>query len=96
MNLDDKKLAREAAKLRTGELLRLLRAHPDQAAVGKPVHECEQLERAIDAFHMEAIRFRMYSLDRFIHHADSAPDASLQYTFNELKTALEAAGFQTR
>lgn len=96
MTPDSKQQARATAKIHATELLRLLKANPDPAAVSKPVYECEQLERAIEAFHMEAIRFRMYSLERFVHHERSVAGPEAQRAFSNLKAALEAAGFQTR
>jgi hypothetical protein len=42
---------------------------------------------------MEAIRFRMYSVDRLIKRVG---DADLTTIFDELRHALEAAGFHTR
>ena len=52
------------------------------------------LRRAVAAFHMEAIRFRMYSVDRLLHRDDSQPQA--RQLFEQLRHELEAAGFHTR
>ena len=58
------------------------------------VEETEALRRAIAAFHMEAIRFRMYSVDRTIKlRGDEAGERRL---FEELRHELETAGFHTR
>ena len=92
----EKQEARARAKIHAGDLLGILKANPNPSAVSKPVYECEQLERAIEAFHMEAIRFRMYSLERFIHHEQSVAGPDAQRAFADLRAALEAAGFQTR
>jgi virulence-associated protein VapD len=43
---------------------------------------------------MEAIRFRMYAVDRGIHAAGDP--ASLRQAFEDVRQALEAAGFHTR
>ena len=72
-------------------LLKALPASPDQASL---VEEAEALRRAVSAFHMEAIRFRMHSVDRLLK-AVSAPAPAAQ-AFEDLRHALEAAGFQTR
>lgn len=96
MTPEEKRAARATAKIHAAELLRTLKANADPAAVSKPAYECEQLERAIEAFHMEAIRFRMYSLERFMHHERSVAGPDAQRAFADLKAALEAAGFQTR
>ena len=88
--------ARETAKIHAAELLKLLQARPDQATAARALYETEQLKRAIDSFHMEAIRFRMFGIDRFLHSpASHSSDSELQ-TLRQLKTALEDAGFQTR
>ena len=55
--------------------------------------ETEALRRAVAAFHMEAIRFRMYSVERLLK---ASPDAELQRLFDDLRRELEAAGFHTR
>ena len=54
----------------------------------------ETLERAIRAFHMEAIRFRMHAVDRLI--GVTGDDALSRRLFEELRATLEAAGFHTR
>ena len=96
MTPEDKQAAREAARTHLVEFLRILRSIPDQHQASKPIYESEQLEKALQAFHMEAIRFRVYSLDRFINDRNSVATAEARQTFGELKKALESAGFQTR
>src|SRR5262245_14609132 len=58
------------------------------------LEEAEALRRAIAAFHMEAIRFRMYSVDRLLHLAGD--DAARRGLFEDLRQELEKAGFHTR
>jgi hypothetical protein len=58
------------------------------------VDETEALKRAVSAFHMEAIRFRMYAVDRMIKSAGDPPE--VRSVFDELRHTLEAAGFHTR
>jgi hypothetical protein len=43
---------------------------------------------------MEAIRFRVYAVDRLIASAGDPPD--IRRVFDELRHALEDAGFHTR
>jgi hypothetical protein len=69
------------------------------AAKGTPdadrlVEEAEALRRAVAAFHMEAIRFRMHAVDRLIRA--TGDDVMSRQMFEELRTTLEAAGFHTR
>jgi hypothetical protein len=71
--------------------LRASAASPSQATL---LEEAESLRRAIAAFHMEAIRFRMYSVDRLIKQ--EGDDTERRRLFEELRHALEAAGFHTR
>jgi hypothetical protein len=85
---------REAAIAHVRRLLDLFRQHPDQAAVASLIELAEHLERAVVAFHMEAIRFRMFSLDRALKTA-GLPDPITE-AFAAVRHDLEAAGFQTR
>jgi hypothetical protein len=62
----------------------------------RSIEECAALERAIDAFHMEAIRFRMYTLGRHFETHRAALPAEAATLLEEARTALQAAGFQTR
>ena len=56
--------------------------------------EAEALRRAVAAFHMEAIRFRMYNVDRLIRVMP--PVADLAGAFDAVRHELEVAGFHTR
>lgn len=76
------------------ELLPVLRDLPPGDDQARLVEETEALRRAVAAFHMEAIRFRMHSVDRLIHTLGD--DARARTRFDELRAALEAAGFHTR
>jgi hypothetical protein len=85
------KTATALAKL--DELLPLLRALPAGPESSTLVETAEALRRAVAAFHMEAIRFRMYSVDRLLGrlgHADCSR------VFADVRHALETAGFHTR
>ena len=76
------------------QLLPLIKSLPASPEHDQLVGEAEALRRAVGAFHMEAIRFRMYSVDRLIKSAGD--QANLRQTFEELRQALESAGFHTR
>jgi hypothetical protein len=73
-----------------------LRQLPANAGVGSLIAECEALSRAIGAFHMEGIRFRMFNVDRLLHQPGLpvAPEAINE--FGDARRELEAAGFHTR
>lgn len=76
------------------ELLASLETLPRTGQIPQLIDDAQALRRAVAAFHMEAIRFRMYSVDRALKAAGDPADARRQ--FEELRQALEAAGFHTR
>lgn len=75
-------------------LLPLLKAQPESDGKTRLLEETDALRRAIAAFHMEAIRFRMHAVDRGIKLIGD--EATSRRVFEELRQALEAAGFHTR
>lgn len=76
------------------ELLPALRAQAQGEHREQLVEETEALRRAVAAFHMEAIRFRIYTVDRLIRADGDAP--ALRALVERLRDALETAGFHTR
>jgi hypothetical protein len=72
-------------------LLAALPATDDKAGL---IDATEALRRAVAAFHMEAIRFRMHSVDRLLKLTGDDPAG--RRLFEELRQALETAGFHTR
>jgi len=60
---------------------------------GKLFEEASALRRAVAAFHMEAIRFRMFSVERMLKQNG---DVATLRVFEELRHELESAGFHTR
>jgi hypothetical protein len=86
---------RQVAAARIEELAALLRRQPGPDTA-RMVDECEALGRAINAFHMEGIRFRIYNVDRQLaQHTESLP-AEARALLEEARRHLEAAGFHTR
>lgn len=86
---------RLAAAARLADLIALLqrdgaRRHPAL------VEECEALARAVAAFHMEGIRFRMFNVDRLVSRDPGAVPAATAGLLDEIRGHLEAAGFHTR
>jgi hypothetical protein len=73
-------------------LLPLIEGLPHGQTRDALMEETQALRRAVAAFHMEAIRFRMYSVDRLLK--TQGDDA--RQTFEQLRAALEQAGFHTR
>jgi hypothetical protein len=91
--LVSEKTARAIAKL--DELLPLLNALPGSAAPDSEMMDAaEALRRAVVAFHMEAIRFRMHTVDRLLKAGGD--DVRCRRLFDELRVELENAGFHTR
>lgn len=76
------------------ELLPALKASGPSPHHEQVIEEAEALRRAVAAFHMEAIRFRMYAVDRLIRLDGDAP--ALREMVERLRHELEAAGFHTR
>lgn len=87
--------AREAAAATVAELIRILKSHPGPAT-SKIAEECEALARAIHAFHMEGIRFRIFNVDRLIARKDASVPEAAPGLLEEARRHLEAAGFHTR
>jgi hypothetical protein len=85
---------RQAARTRLSELVALLQLGGDarEAAI---VSECEALSRAIAAFHMEGIRFRIYNVDRLLRALPAQPPGAAAL-LEDARKHLEAAGFHTR
>jgi hypothetical protein len=85
---------RTAASIsRLDELLAALNGLPAGPARDELVETAEALRRATAAFHMEAIRFRMYSVERLLK---AQTDGRCQPIFEAVRNELEAAGFHTR
>ena len=93
---DVKTDSRKAAEGRIHELIATLKAQPASAARDAMIDECEALARAIAAFHMEGIRFRMFNVDRTLTRGTLPLPTEATTAFAEARKHLEAAGFQTR
>jgi hypothetical protein len=85
--------ARGIAQSKLGELVAVI-SSPGGGSTPELLEECGALERAIAAFHLEAIRFRMFNVDRMLTRAAASPAA--RQLFEDVRAALEAAGFHTR
>lgn len=79
---------------RIDALLPALQTLPAGPARDSLVEQTEALRRAVAAFHMEAIRFRMHSVDRGLRTFGETSAA--RQLFEELRHELETAGFHTR
>jgi hypothetical protein len=93
MSTNDHRLAAHA---HVQSLITLLSSQPDRAALEPLLAECQSLARAIQAFHMEGIRFRMFNVDRLLSHEGDRFPAQAAALFADARHELEAAGFHTR
>ena len=87
---------RKAAIARMGDLTETVRQQPPGDVRASLLDECEALTRAIEAFHMEGIRFRAYNVGRLLHKGGLPLPASAAETFAQVRQHLEEAGFHTR
>jgi len=87
---------REKAAQDAAALVSYLRTAPPGPVVSQLTDLGEHLERAVLAFHMEAIRFRAYSMSRLIKQHHDALPAEVSLRMDAILLDLEAAGFQTR
>ena len=87
---------RQEAAARIGDLIGVLKKAAAGPESARMIEESEALARAIDAFHMEGIRFRIYNVDRLLtQHAAGVP-AEARTLLERARHHLEAAGFHTR
>ncbi len=77
------------------ELLPILANLPQAPAVSALRDQADALRHAIAAFHMEAIRFRTHAVDRDLRSGAAPYPKITRSLFDELRHALEAAGFTT-
>jgi hypothetical protein len=87
--------SRQAAAAKVAELIALLKTQ-EGPETGGVIEECNALARAIGAFHMEGIRFRIYNVDRLVVKHAAAMPPGVSGLIEEVRHHLEAAGFHTR
>ena len=88
---------RQAAQARLNDLLTIVRGMPAQKdQLARLLEESEALERAIAAFHLEGIRFRIYNVDRIVQHPPVPLPVEAIEIVADVRKHLEAAGFHTR
>ena len=88
--------SRKAAQDRLADLRRVIEQQPAGDTRAQLLDECDALARAVNAFHMEGIRFRSYNVERLLHKGGLDLPAEALETFAEVRRHLEAAGFHTR
>ena len=83
------------ARTQVETLMALLRT-PPQPELQPLLDECGALSRAIAAFHIEGIRFRMFNVDRLLTRGGLPVPEAAATVFADVRRELEAAGFHTR
>jgi hypothetical protein len=87
---------RQAAGDHIAALTSLVNALPANEARDALAAECEALATAIRTFHLEAIRFRMFNVDRLLSRGTLPLPPEAHAAFVAARHELEAAGFHTR
>jgi hypothetical protein len=87
---------RLAAERRVNDLIAVIRSLPRHDHLTLLIEEAESLARAIAAFHLEGIRFRMYNVDRMATKTPVALPVEVITAVADIHRHLEAAGFHTR
>lgn len=87
---------RKAAEERLQTLVTRVESQPPSDGRAAFLEECASLAVAIRAFHMEAIRFRMFNVDRMIAKGAVDVGEDGRSAFADVRRHLEAAGFHTR
>lgn len=87
---------RQAARARLADLVSLLRREQDKDQLAGIIDEALALDRAIAAFHLEGIRFRIYNVDRLVTHPPTPLPPEATTMVADVRRHLESAGFHTR
>jgi hypothetical protein len=87
---------RLAAERRVNDLIAAVRWLPRHDHLTLLIEEAESLARAIAAFHLEGIRFRMFNVDRMATHTPVPLPVEVLTAVADIHRHLEAAGFHTR
>ena len=87
---------RQAARSRLADFISMIRALPADEHLTRLLAEAEALDRAVGAFHLEGIRFRMYNVDRLVARSPIQLPADAVAAVGDIHRHLEAAGFHTR
>jgi hypothetical protein len=87
---------REAAGRRLNDLVTIVRNQPPNDHFARLLEEADALGRAILAFHLEGIRFRMYNVDRLVAQSPTPLPPEAAAIVADVHKHLEAAGFHTR
>jgi len=94
MEITNKNEANKAIVLEHVDAVRAaLRAEPASPQVSQALDQCERLQLAISQFHAEGLRFAAFTLLRMTLSPATPLGAPVQVAAQNLKAALDAAGF---
>jgi len=87
---------RQAAQARITDFIALIGSLPPHEHLTQLKEQAEALHRAIGAFHLEGIRFRIYNVDRMVSKSPVPLPPEAASAVSDVRRHLEAAGFHTR
>jgi len=94
MTITNKNDANKAAVLEKLHAVRAaLKNEPQNPAVTRSLEQCDRLELAIHQFHAEGLRFAAFTLLRMVFSQGTAFTEPVHIATQNLKSALEAAGY---
>ena len=94
MTITNKNDANKAAVLeRLSAVRSALKNGPQTPDVARALEQCDRLELAINQFHAEGLRFAAFTLLRMVFAQGTAFTDAVHIATQNLKSALEAAGY---
>jgi hypothetical protein len=88
--------SKKTAEARIRDLIATVQQQPESDMRRELLEECEALQRAVAAFHLEGIRFRAYNVGRLLQKNTAVLPPAAAEAFNDMRRHLEDAGFHTR
>ena len=73
-----------------------LEAEPAAPLITQALHQCERLRQALVQFHAEGLRFAAFTLTRLMQQPGANLRESTRTAGQQLKEALDAAGYTSQ
>jgi hypothetical protein len=94
MTITNKNDANKAAVLeRLSAVRSALKNEPQNPSIARALDQCDRLEVAIRQFHAEGLRFAAFTLLRMVFAQGTVFTEPVQIATQNLKSALETAGY---
>ena len=94
MTISNKNEANKAAVLAALSAVRsAIQNGPRSDLSERAVEQCQRLERAIEQFHAEGLRFAAFTLLRLVQNSGTTFTDPVHIATRDLKAALDAAGY---